>query len=75
MLNIIAILSALHFPKENDETIKSCINSRHSKLRMTFSKITPLLLQAVVKVDDTTSGIVAGLVAGCWTVGIAKTVR
>jgi len=29
--------------------------------------------QAVVKVDDTTSGIVAGLNAGCWTVGIAKT--
>jgi len=29
--------------------------------------------QAVVKVDDTTSGIVAGLHAGCWTVGIAKT--
>merc|ERR1712098_338137 len=29
--------------------------------------------QAVLKVDDTTSGIVAGLVAGCWTVGIAKT--
>merc|ERR1712121_220905 len=28
---------------------------------------------AVVKVDDTTSGIVAGLNAGCWTVGIAKT--
>ena len=24
--------------------------------------------------DDTTSGIVAGLNAGCWTVGIAKTV-
>ena len=31
-------------------------------------------LQAVVKVDDTTSGIVAGINAGCWTVGIAKTV-
>lgn len=31
--------------------------------------------QAVVKVDDTTSGITAGLNAGCWTVGIAKTVR
>ena len=30
--------------------------------------------QAVVKVDDTTSGIVAGLNAGCWTVGVAKTV-
>ena len=30
--------------------------------------------QAVVKCDDTTSGIVAGLHAGCWTVGIAKTV-
>ena len=30
--------------------------------------------QAVVKVDDTTSGIVAGLHAGCWTVGVAKTV-
>ena len=31
--------------------------------------------QAVIKVDDTTSGITAGLNAGCWTVGIAKTVR
>ena len=31
--------------------------------------------QAVVKVDDTTSGIVAGLNAGCWTVGVAKTVK
>lgn len=29
--------------------------------------------QAVVKCDDTTSGITAGLHAGCWTVGIAKT--
>jgi len=29
--------------------------------------------QAVVKIDDTTSGITAGLNAGCWTVGIAKT--
>lgn len=29
--------------------------------------------QAVVKVDDTTGGIEAGLNAGCWTVGIAKT--
>ena len=28
----------------------------------------------MVKCDDTTSGIVAGLNAGCWTVGIAKTV-
>jgi len=26
-----------------------------------------------VKVDDTTGGIEAGLNAGCWTVGIAKT--
>ena len=31
--------------------------------------------QAVVKVDDTTSGITAGLNVGCWTVVIAKTVR
>ena len=31
-------------------------------------------MQAVVKVDDTTGGIEAGLHAGCWTVGIAKTV-
>ena len=30
--------------------------------------------QSVVKVDDTTGGIKAGLFAGCWTVGIAKTV-
>jgi len=29
--------------------------------------------KAVVKVDDTGSGIEAGLHAGCWTVGIAKT--
>ena len=34
-----------------------------------------ITLQAVVKCDDTTSGITAGLNAGCWTVGIAKTVR
>jgi beta-phosphoglucomutase-like phosphatase (HAD superfamily) len=31
-------------------------------------------VQAVVKVDDTGSGIEAGLHAGCWTVGVAKTV-
>jgi len=30
-------------------------------------------VEAVVKVDDTTGGIEAGLRAGCWTVGIAKT--
>ena len=29
--------------------------------------------KAVVKVDDTGSGIVSGHNAGCWTVGIAKT--
>jgi len=29
--------------------------------------------QAVVKVDDTTGGIEAGIHGGCWTVGIAKT--
>ena len=28
----------------------------------------------IVKVDDSAAGIVAGLHAGCWTVGIAKTV-
>ena len=31
--------------------------------------------KCVVKVDDSDAGIVAGLHAGCWTVGIAKTVR
>ena len=30
--------------------------------------------KCVVKVDDSAAGIVAGLHAGCWTVGIAKTV-
>ena len=35
--------------------------------------MTPVV-QAVVKVDDTESGIEAGLHAGCWTVGITKTV-
>ena len=29
--------------------------------------------KAVVKVNDTGSGIMVGLHAGCWTVGIAKT--
>merc|ERR1712141_730161 len=29
--------------------------------------------KCVVKVDDSAAGIVAGLHAGCWTVGIAKT--
>ena len=32
-------------------------------------------IEAVVKVDDTVDGIRAGLAAGCWTVGVAKTVR
>ena len=31
--------------------------------------------QSVVKVDDTTGGIKAGLYGGMWTVGIAKTVK
>ena len=30
--------------------------------------------KCVVKVDDSAAGIVAGNHAGCWTVGIAKTV-
>ncbi len=29
-------------------------------------------IESVVKVDDTSSGIEEGLVAGCWTVGIAR---
>lgn len=29
-------------------------------------------IQAVVKVDDTTSGVGEGLEAGCWTVGVAR---
>merc|ERR1712141_891447 len=40
-------------------------------LNMVNMDISPA--SAVVKVDDTTSGIVAGLTAGCWTVGVAKT--
>ena len=32
-------------------------------------------IQAVVKVDDTTDGIGEGITAGCWTVGLARTVR
>ena len=30
--------------------------------------------RAVVKVDDTAGGITAGIAAGCWTVGVTKTV-
>ena len=32
-------------------------------------------IQAVVKVDDTIDGISEGITAGCWTVGLARTVR
>ena len=32
-------------------------------------------IESIVKVDDTADGIREGLHAGCWTVGIAKTVR
>ena len=42
-------------------------------LNMVNMDISPA--SAVVKVDDTASGIVAGLTAGCWTVGVAKTVK
>ena len=31
-------------------------------------------IEAVVKVDDTVDGIKEGIAAGCWTVGVAKTV-
>ena len=31
-------------------------------------------LEAIVKVDDTVDGIKEGTTAGCWTVGVAKTV-
>ena len=32
-------------------------------------------IEAIVKVDDTVDGVREGLHAGCWTVGLAKTVR
>ena len=31
-------------------------------------------MEALVKVDDTVDGIGEGVAAGCWTIGIAKTV-
>ena len=31
-------------------------------------------LQAVVKVDDTSDGVREGVLAGCWSVGLARTV-
>jgi len=31
-------------------------------------------IEAIVKVDDTADGVREGLHAGCWTVGVAKTV-
>ena len=31
-------------------------------------------VEALVKVDDTVDGIREGIAAGCWTIGIAKTV-
>ena len=32
-------------------------------------------IEAIVKVDDTADGVREGLHAGCWTIGLAKTVR
>ncbi|XP_072165255.1 phosphonoacetaldehyde hydrolase-like [Diadema setosum] len=40
-------------------------------LNMMELNINPV--EAVVKVDDTVSGIMEGLSGGCWTVGVAKT--
>ena len=31
-------------------------------------------IQAVVKVDDTADGVREGILAGCWSVGLARTV-
>ena len=31
-------------------------------------------IQAVVKVDDTSDGVLEGITAGCWSVGLARTV-
>ena len=31
-------------------------------------------IQAVVKVDDTADGVSEGITAGCWSVGLARTV-
>ena len=31
-------------------------------------------IQAVIKVDDTADGVREGLLAGCWSVGLARTV-
>lgn len=32
-------------------------------------------IEAIVKVDDTADGVREGTSAGCWSVGLAKTVR
>merc|ERR1711973_120431 len=44
-----------------------------SMIFLNMVKLNVFPVQAVVKVDDTTGGIEAGLHAGCWTIGIAKT--
>merc|ERR1711872_643647 len=44
-----------------------------SMIYLNMIKLDVYPAKAVVKVDDTTGGIEAGLMAGCWTVGIAKT--
>jgi len=31
-------------------------------------------IQAVVKVDDTADGVSEGVTAGCWSIGLARTV-
>ena len=40
-----------------------------------FDRLDVWNAKAVVKVDDTDQGIIAGIHAGCWTVGVAKTVN
>eukprot|EP00088_Acartia_fossae_P024728 TRINITY_DN25635_c0_g1_i1.p1 TRINITY_DN25635_c0_g1~~TRINITY_DN25635_c0_g1_i1.p1 ORF type:complete len:280 (+),score=85.80 TRINITY_DN25635_c0_g1_i1:154-993(+) len=55
----------------SDEVLEGRPTPSMIYLNMTRLNVYPA--QAVVKVDDTTGGIQAGLHAGVWTVGIAKT--
>lgn len=47
-----------------------CVQVWLNAIRMDVNPI-----EAVVKVDDTVDGIKEGLSAGCWTIGVALTVR
>merc|ERR1711983_394749 len=72
----IKIGSSTGYTSEIMEKLKPMVANARPSPAMIFKNMIELDIwspKSVVKVDDTTGGIKAGLYGGCWTVGIAKT--